>query len=117
MTTPDFSELLPFVEGWGLPTTHDRMVKRLNSSFEELAAFHAAMLPRLDELISFLNQFPLDAIPDRYEGLTRAASAMCEVDDAVSRWGAPTSPAADTPLRFLPKKSFYDNRPRASNAK
>jgi hypothetical protein len=111
---PDFSELEPFIRTWGLPTTQERMVKRLNSTFDELKAFHAAMLPRLDEIIQFLNQFPLNAIPERYRPLADAALAMCEVDDPVSKWGTVTLPEAGDPRRFTPKKSFYDNRPKAS---
>jgi hypothetical protein len=110
----DFTDLEPFVKEWGLPTTHDRLVKRLNSSFEDLQSFHAAMSPRLDGIIEFLNQFPLDAIPEDYQALARTTLAMCEVDDAVSKWGAPTSPLAASPLRFTAKKSFYDNRPQES---
>ena len=112
--TPDFADLEPFVRAWGLPTTHDRTVKRLNSSFAELESFHVAMIPRLDEIIKFLNQFPLDAIPERHQALACTALAMCEVDDAVSQWRAPTSPAAVRPLRFSLKKSFYDNQPQIS---
>ena len=112
--TLDFTDLEPFVKQWGLPTTHDRLVKRLNSSFEDLTAFHAAMTPRLDEIIQFLTQFSLDAIPERYQALAWTTLAMCEVDDAVSKWGAPTSPLAASPLRFTYKKSFYDNKPQAS---
>lgn len=112
--TPDFTDLEPFVREWGLPTTHDRTVKRLNSSFAELESFHTAMTPRLDEIIQFLNQFPLDAIPERHQALACTALAMCEVDDAVSQGGAPTSPAALSPLRFSLKKNFNDNQPRVS---
>jgi len=114
METPGFNELDFFTKAWGLPTTHDRLVKRLESTFEELKEFHAAMTPRLDEIIEFLNQFPTDDIPERYQALSFMALAMCEVDDAVSKWGSPTSPAAASPLRFTSKKSFYDNKPVAS---
>lgn len=110
----DFSELEPLLHEWGLPTTRDRVVKRMNSSFEELEAFHAAMSPRLEEIIQFLNQFPLDAIPEEHRPLAWTALAMCEVDDAVSKWGAPTSPGACSPLRFSPKKNFNDTKPRPS---
>ena len=114
METPDFSELDPFAQEWGLATTHERLVKRLASTFDELTTFHAAMTPRLDEIIQFLNQFPMTDIPEPYQPLASMALAMCEVDDAVSKWGSPTSPAAASPLRFTSKKSFYDNKPVAS---
>ncbi|MEQ8165046.1 MAG: hypothetical protein RIC93_03090 [Alphaproteobacteria bacterium] len=111
---PDFSDLAPFVEEWGLPTTEDRMRKRLNSTFEELESFHAAMMPRLEEIIQFLNQYRLDEIPARYEKLANAALAMCEVDDPVSKWRTVTLPEAGDPRRFISKRSFYDNRPKSS---
>lgn len=111
---PDFSELEPMIHEWGLPTLHDRVVKRMNSSFEELEAFHAAMTPRLEEIIQFLNEFPLDEIPEEHLPLAWTALAMCEVDDAVSKWGAPTSSGACSPLRFSPKENFNDTKHRAS---
>ena len=108
---PDFSELDTYVEAWGLPTQDERMLKRLNTSIEELREFHDAMIGRLDEIIELLNGFPLHDIRQEYKKLSYAALAMCEVDDPVNKWKATTLPGAVDPRRFTVKKNNYDNEP------
>jgi hypothetical protein len=69
------------------------------------------MLPRLNEMIQFLNQWPLEKIPDKHRPLSYAALAVCEVDGAVEIWKQPLlMPAAD-PSVFRPKRKYYDNDP------
>jgi hypothetical protein len=85
-----------------------RREKRLGSTFEELKAFHDAMLPRLEEIIAFLDRFPVAAIPEPYRALSHAALAMCEVDDPVSKWRSVHLEDALDPRRFTIKKTFYD---------
>lgn len=104
----DFSELDGFVAVWGLPTMQGRIEKRLTSSLAELRAFHDAMLPRLPQIIDFLNQFPVNAIPAEYQPLANAALAMCDVDDPVNKWRSPVLDEALDPRRFTVKTSFYD---------
>lgn len=85
-----------------------RVEKRLSSSLAELRMFHDAMLPRLPQIIQFLNQFPVNAIPAEHRALANAALAMCEVDDAVNKWRSPVLDDALDPRRFTMKTSFYD---------
>lgn len=108
MLMPDFSDLDVFVSQWGDPRAQERLRKRMGASMEELKSFHAAMVPRLEEIIDFLNQFPVDAIPDEYRPLAHAALAVCEVDDAVNLWGSPVLELASDPLGWRVKNSYYD---------
>lgn len=105
----EFGDLDAWVAEWGLPTWHERSLKRARATLEELRAFHAAMLPRLEEIIRFLNQWPLEEIPQEYKPLSWAALAVCDVDGAVETWKQPLLVPAADPGDFTPKRSFYDS--------
>lgn len=110
MRTPDFSELREHIEAWDLPTIEARLAKRASSTLEELQRFHDAMLPRLAEIIDFLNQFPPGQIPERHQPLRNAALAMLHVDRPVNRWRRVVLDDALDPRRFVAKSSFYDSQ-------
>ena len=101
----------PYVAQWGLPTLQQRREKRLRSTLEELREFHDAMLPHLEAVIEFLNQFPPDRIPDEHRALGYAALAMCEVDDPVNKWRSVTLTEALDPRHFRIKRNFFDTAP------
>jgi hypothetical protein len=103
-----FADLDSVVAAWGLSTVRQRREKRLRSNYEELKAFHDAMLPRLEAVIAFLDQFPPDGIPEPFLPLSYAALAMCEVDDPVSKWRSVLLDDALDPRRFVIKKNFFD---------
>ena len=107
---PDFSDLDPYLMLWGLPASAERVAKRVRSSMAELRAFHDAMTPRLEEIIGYLNQFPVHEIPEVDRPLANAALAMCEVDNAVSKWKAPTLVSGVDVLGLTEKKTLYDSR-------
>lgn len=107
-TQPNFSTLEPHTTAWGLPTSEQRLAKRMASTIEELRSFYDAMLPRLPEIIDYLNQFPLDSIPEPDRPLGHAALAMCEVDNAVNKWGKSTLETGIDVRRMMPKKNLYD---------
>lgn len=110
MTTPDFSDLRPYVEAWGLATSAERLNKRCNSSQGELKAFYDAVAPRLQNIIDFLNQFPLRDIPQEHQGLARTALAALEVSGPVNSWGAPLLELAHDPREWRTKTHYSDYR-------
>ena len=59
----EFAELQPFA-GWALQGEKARYDKRLASSMAELQAFYDAAFPRLDDAMTYLEQFPMDALPE-----------------------------------------------------
>ena len=63
-----FSELEPFVE-WAVPTERARYAKRVSSTMEDLQSFYDAAFPRMDEALSYLEQFSMDSLPDDAERL------------------------------------------------
>ncbi len=106
---PDFSELAPFVATWGLPTSVARVARRTGSSMEEIHRFHEAMLPRMDEVIRYLNSFEISSIPEEDLPLAYAALAMCEIDNPV-RWGEVCLSSGYDVLNMLEKETLYDSR-------
>ena len=108
MNTPDFSDLDAVVNEWGLESAAERLNKRMTSSVDELQAFYDAIGPRLEEIIEFLNGFPLTKIPDQYQKLSYMALAVLEVDDPLNYWKRPTLDHASDPRTWRTKESFYD---------
>ena len=105
---PDFSGLESFIAAWGLEHWEDRAAKRAETPLGELRAFHQAMVPRLEEIIAFLNQWPLEDIPFEHRPLSWAALAVCEVDASVEIWDATLLDTACDPREFTAKTDYYD---------
>ncbi len=108
MNTPDFSELNVVMNEWGLETAAARLNKRTTSSLEDLRVFYDAIEPRLEEIIKFLNGFPVTQIPERYQRLGYTALAVLEVDDPLNYWKRPMLDHASDPRTWRTKESFYD---------
>lgn len=105
---PDLRGCELFIARWGLPSTELRLDLRLASSIEQLREFHDAMVPRLPEIIEYLNQYPAGAIPDADLPLAWTALALCEVDNAVNKWRTPVLDTGIDIQRMVPKRGFYD---------
>ena len=84
-----FRDLEPYLE-WSLPTERQRSAKRQSSTMAEITAFYAAMLPRLDALLSFLAQYPPDAVAEDVQRLSHLTLALAEVAPAVENFGQPS---------------------------
>ena len=107
-TQPDTSDLHPFIDKWGHESAHARLNERMTSSLEELTEFYKAILPRLKEIINFLNQFPVDDIPEQHRPLAYTALAACEVEDAINVWKTPVLKSSDDLRTWRVKESYYD---------
>lgn len=105
---PDISDIEVEINLWALPTTEDRLVKRMNSTMDEINSFHYAMLPKLPAIIEYLNQFKLADLAGDDLKLSRAALAMCEVDNAVYKWKTPILSTGIDTLRMVKKSGFSD---------
>ena len=104
----EFDALDRFAAKWGLPTLMARRVKRLNSTLSELREFYDTVLPHLERIVEFLNQFPLDSIPAEHVPLANMALAMIEIDDPLNKWDSVHLDEAIDPRFFTVKQSFYD---------
>ena len=110
MYTPDFGDLDKYINDWALRTDEERLNKRMTSTLAELQEFHAAVNPRLEEIVEFLNQFQVDQLPEEYQYLANFAFMAIEVDDPVTMWKVPKLDLAQDPRTWVNKKNFYDNR-------
>ena len=100
---PDqFRDLEPFVSAWALPTQREREKKRAASTPEELQAFYAAMLPRMDPIIEYLNQFPLEHMRAEARRLFYCTLSIAEIAPFVELYDGQSSvPNSFTETRFV----------------
>jgi hypothetical protein len=95
-----FEDLSPYATVWALKTEIDRNKKRRSSTMEELTSFYSALLPRMDEIIQYLNQYPLDKMPEDAERLFYLALSFMEVSPAVELIGEPDETGVFPAERF-----------------
>ena len=88
---PDFADLEPFA-AWAIPTERARYAKRLASTMDELQAFYDAALPRLEDAMTYLEQFPADDLPDDALRLLRLFCSLTTVSFPVEVWRQPRVP-------------------------
>jgi hypothetical protein len=88
---PQFADLEPFAD-WALPTERERYAKRLASTMDELQAFYDAALPRLDDAATYLEQFPLDDVPEDALRLLHVCYSLINASFPVEAWRQPRGP-------------------------
>jgi len=96
MLPAEFSDLEPFVADWCLDSEPDRYAKRLASTMDEIQAFYDAIFPRAEEAIVYLEQFPLDSLPDDAHRLLKLLYSLILVSFAVEIWKQPYIPDTGT---------------------
>lgn len=89
MLLPEQFKDLESMSQWSLPTERERNAKRLSSSIEELRTFYNAMLPRAEAILSYLDGFTLDKMPDAERRLLYMALSLAEVANAVELFKNP----------------------------
>ena len=94
MLPTEFADLEPFAAKWNLPTEHERYATRLASSMDEMQAFYDACFPRAEAAIAYLDQFPLDELPDDALNLMRVLYSLISVSFAVEAWRQPYVPVS-----------------------
>jgi hypothetical protein len=73
-----FSFLQPFVAEWGLATEKERFYKLHTTRLEDLRPFYDAMLPRMDEILAYLNEYSMGSMPDDARVLFDLAMTFAE---------------------------------------
>ena len=87
----DFADLEPFAD-WCLEFERERYAKRLATSMPEMQAFYDAAFPRLEAAMDYLDQFPLDALPDDAKHLLWLCYSLVNVSFPVEVWRQPYVP-------------------------
>ena len=88
---PAFADLEPWAE-WALPTEPERYAKRLASTFDELQAFYDAAFPRLEDAAAYLEQLPLDDLPDDATRLLQLTYSLINISFPIEAWRQPRVP-------------------------
>ena len=89
-----FGGLTPYL-AWSLPTERERSAKRQASTMDEITAFYQAMLPRMEEILSYLAQYPLEHVPQDVQRLFYLALALAKIAPTVEMYGEPTAEGLD----------------------
>ena len=91
---PEFSDLEPFAKEWCLASEPERYAKRLASTMDEMQALYDAAMPRADAAMTYLDQYPLEDMPEDGVNLLHLLYSMIMVSFPVERWGQPRVPDA-----------------------
>jgi hypothetical protein len=97
-----FQDLELIAAVWSLATERERNRKRLSSSMEEIQAFYEALLPRLEAVIAYLNQLPLDSMTGDAQRLMYLTLSLAEVAPAVELFKQPGVVDGYDAARFVP---------------
>jgi hypothetical protein len=99
-TLPEQFRDLEWLGDWILTTEKERSAKRLSTPYPEIEKVYNALLPRLDEILAYLNGFPLDAMPEAEDRLLTLTFVLAEVAPAVEFFGQPSVIGGFDPERF-----------------
>ena len=86
----EFADLEPLAEHWALATETERNRRRLASPMSEVQALYDTLLPRMEAVLSYLGQFPLDNLPEDAERLFQLTLSLAEVATAVENFKQPS---------------------------
>lgn len=78
-----FQDLEVFARTWALPTGVARSEQRSRSTMAEITTFHDALLPRIEDVFAYLDQYPLTALPEDAQRLLYLALSLAEVAPSV----------------------------------
>jgi hypothetical protein len=95
----EFSDLESFAPTWCLATEHERFAQRLAVPMEEMQSFYDAVTGRAEAAMDYLDQFPLDDMPEDARNLLYLLFSMVMVSFPVECWGQ--GPVPDTGAAYL----------------
>ena len=81
----EFASLEPFSD-WILVTERERYAKRLASSMAEMQAFYDAAFPLLEPATTYLEQFPVDDLPEPERNLLLLMMSLVTISFPVEVW-------------------------------
>jgi hypothetical protein len=86
----DFSQLEHLVEEWAIEDGHERYVKRVNSSMDEIKAFYDEVFPVAEEAVAYIDKFDYsEPLPDDVANLRNLLYSLITVSLAVELWNQP----------------------------
>ena len=97
-----FEDLAPWLD-WALEPERARTEKKVASSMEELRAFYDAVMPRMEEIIAYLDGVPGDDRPAQAQRLYLLTLSLVEVANLVEIYKRRDVIEACDPLHFNPQ--------------
>jgi hypothetical protein len=89
MLPDQFADLEPFAATWCLGSENERYNKRLATPIQEMRTFYDAVTPRAEAAMAYLEQFPLDELPEDGLNLLHLLYSMIEVSFPIEVWHQP----------------------------
>ena len=87
---PEFSQLSHLVDEWAIEDGHERYVKRVNSSMDEIKAFYDEVFPFAEEALAYVDKFDYsEPLPDDVANLRNLLYSLITVSLAVELWTQP----------------------------
>jgi hypothetical protein len=87
---PEFSQFEYLVPEWSIEDGHERYVKRVNSSMEQIRAFYDAVFPIAEEAVAYVDKFDYsEPLPDDVANLRNLLYSLITVSLAVELWKQP----------------------------
>ena len=97
-----FADLEVFVADWSLATQRERERQRSASSAGELTTLYQVLLPRLDAMLEYLNQYDLGSLPADARRLFYLSLSFAEIAPFVECYkGEPRVPNSFDESRFI----------------
>ncbi len=87
----EFADLEPFAD-WAIPTERARYERRIASTMDEMQAFYDAAFPRMEDALTYLEQYEMDALPEDAKRLLWLYCALVTVSFPVEVWRQPRVP-------------------------
>ena len=97
-----FADLAPWLD-WALDSERARTAKKMAASMEELRALYDAMMPRMEEIIAYLDGVPSDDRPAPARRLYQLTLSLVEVANLVEIYKRREVIEACDPLHFNPQ--------------
>jgi hypothetical protein len=97
-----FRDLEPLAAVWALPTEAKRHARRLASGIDELRTFYDALFPRIEDILAYLSDFPLESLTPEAQRLLHLAFSLAEIAPAVELFGQTEVPDGYDSRRFIP---------------
>jgi hypothetical protein len=96
-----FVALEPFLD-WALATERERVARRQSVGMPAIREFYAAMMARIEEMLTFLEGYPTDKIPADVNRLFLLTLSLAEVAPAVELFSQPSVIDGFDFKRFVP---------------
>lgn len=85
-----FKDLEQLVDEWAIEDGHQRYLKRVQSTMEEMKGFYNAVFPRAQEAIDYIDNFDYQLdLPNDAKNLRNLIYSLITVSLAVELWQQP----------------------------